>query len=238
MMDRCFINVSEPVSIGHDTALSNGVTVLTHSLWHPALLGGTVVFAPTTIGARNILYVNAVIAPGVTTGDDVTIAAGALVLQDVPDGSTAVGNPARIVKATPAVPRDLDEPRKDQLIREVLRTYAETLPVKGVEVAPDSEPDALRLTFEGQPMIIRYLPATMASGELADITLAFGDGGRSRGPCHFDLAASTMTGQPSPIAEDLRDHLRRRTVRIFTDRPFRPLPPANIARLRARLRQS
>ena len=39
------------------------------------------------------------------------------------------------------------------------------------------------------------------------------------------------------LAEDLRDHLRRRTIRIFTDRPFQPLPPANIARLRARLRQ-
>ena len=55
IMDRCFINISEPVTIGSDTALSIGVTILTHSLWQPALTGGTMVFAPAAIGRRNIL---------------------------------------------------------------------------------------------------------------------------------------------------------------------------------------
>jgi acetyltransferase-like isoleucine patch superfamily enzyme len=237
IMERCFINVSEPVSIGDDTALSNGVTVLTHSLWHPALLGGTVVFAPTAIGDRNILYVNAVIAPGVTTGNDVTVGAGALVLHDVPGGSTAVGNPARIMKATPPVPRELDETKRDELLREVLRSYAETLPIKGVTVTGTDDRDTVSAFFDGQPVLIRYLRAS-GRGDSADITLAFGSGAALAGRCHFDLSAGTMAGQPTPLAEDLRDHLRRRTIRIFTDRPFRPLPPANLARLRERLRQS
>jgi acetyltransferase-like isoleucine patch superfamily enzyme len=238
VMDRCFINVSETVTIGDDTALSNGVTVLTHSLWHPALLGGTVVFAPAKIGDRNILYVNAVIAPGVTTGNDVTVAAGALLLQDVPDGSTAVGNPARVIKTVPAVPRELDDERKDRLIREVLRSYAETLPVKGVTVTPSGDPDVVCASLDGRAAVIRYLPATTRGGASADITIAFGAGAPLAGRCHFDLAAATMTGEPSPLSEDLRDHLRRRTIRIFTDRPFSPLPPANLARLRERLRAS
>ena len=233
VMDRCFINVSEAVDIGDDTALSIGVTLLTHSLWQPILTGGTSVFAPTRIGSRNILYVNAIVAPGVTTGDDVTVAAGALVLQDVPDGAVAVGNPARIVKSVPPVPRELDQTRKDSLVREVLRTYAEALPVKGVTVNETADPNVLDAVFDGERTVIRYLAGD--GGGDADITVGFRPADGRSGRVHFDLAACTMSGETTRLAEDLRDHLRRRTIRIFTDRPFQPLPPASIARLRQRL---
>jgi maltose O-acetyltransferase len=39
----------------------------------------------------------AVICPGVTIGKDSVIGAGAVVTKDVPAGSIAVGNPARVV---------------------------------------------------------------------------------------------------------------------------------------------
>jgi acetyltransferase-like isoleucine patch superfamily enzyme len=238
IMDRCFINISEPVSIGADTALSVGVTVLTHSLWSPVLSGGTSVFAPTRIGSRNIVYVNAILAPGVTTGDDVTVAAGALVLQNVPDGSMAVGNPARIMKAVPQVPRELGQERRDTIVRDLLRGYAEALPTKGVQVEMGDDPDALVATFEGVRIHVRYFPDVGSAGTPADISLRFGDQPARSARCHFDLAARRMIGESSPLAEDLRDYLRRRTIRIFTDRPFQSLPPANIARLRALLRQA
>jgi hypothetical protein len=44
-----------------------------------------------------------------------------------------------------------------------------------------------------------------------------------------------MEGEPTALAEDLRDFLRRRSIRVFTDQPFRSLPLANTARLKARL---
>jgi acetyltransferase-like isoleucine patch superfamily enzyme len=238
VMDRCFINLSEPVSIGSDTALSNGVTILTHSLWQPALFGGTTIFAPSTIGSRNILYVNAIIAPGVTTGDDVTVAAGALVLHDVPDGAMAIGNPARIIKTTPPAPRTLEASRKDALMRDILRTYVETVPVKGGTVEEWDDPDLAVVTVSGLRESIRYLPLESPSGGPADITVGFDAAPGRAGRCHFDVAASRMSGEPTLISEDFRDYLRRRTIRIFTDRPFQPLPPANVARLRAWLRTS
>jgi hypothetical protein len=37
-----------------------------------------------------------------------------------------------------------------------------------------------------------------------------------------------------PLAEDLRDFLRRRGIRIFSDRPFQSLPLLNLQRLQQR----
>src|SRR5438552_9670131 len=103
LMDGCFVNVCEPVSIGSDTALSNNVIVLTHSTWHPALEGGAPLFAPVVIGDDVIVYVNAVIGPGVHVGNHCTVGAGAVVTRDVPDRFTAFGNPARLAAILPAL---------------------------------------------------------------------------------------------------------------------------------------
>jgi hypothetical protein len=110
--------------------------------------------------------------------------------------------------------------------------------VKGVSATYDASADTVSATFGDTTEIVRY-DAQTASGKAnsaATVTLAFGGpraGARTR--CHFDLSERTATGTLSPVAEDLRDFLRRRTIRIYTDSPFRPLPPANVERLRKRL---
>ncbi|WP_312922329.1 acyltransferase [Stutzerimonas nitrititolerans] len=43
---------------------------------------------------------NAIILPGVTIGKNSVVGAGSVVTKDVPDFSVAVGNPARVIKAT------------------------------------------------------------------------------------------------------------------------------------------
>jgi acetyltransferase-like isoleucine patch superfamily enzyme len=238
VMDHCFINLSAQVSIGDDTALSNGVTVLTHSLWQPLLEGGTAQFAPVHIGSRCILYVNAVVAPGITIGDDVTVAAGALVMQNVPDGSTAVGNPARVMRSTPAVPRAISPERQDQIVRDILRAWAGTLPVKGVTVSYDSATDSVTTVHRDMDIVwysARLQPSRPPQG--TTISLAFGERPTDTDAlCHIDLLSKQMSGRASPIAEDLRDFLRRRTIRIYTDQPFQPLAPATIDRLRRQIR--
>jgi maltose O-acetyltransferase len=38
------------------------------------------------------------ILPGIKIGDNVTIGAGSVVVNDIPDGCVAVGNPCRVVR--------------------------------------------------------------------------------------------------------------------------------------------
>ncbi|MBT1169959.1 hypothetical protein [Bifidobacterium sp. SO4] len=44
------------------------------------------------------IYTHSVVVGGITVGNNVTIAAGAIVLGDIPDNCVVAGNPARIVK--------------------------------------------------------------------------------------------------------------------------------------------
>jgi sugar O-acyltransferase (sialic acid O-acetyltransferase NeuD family) len=58
-----------------------------------AHLGGTV-----TIGKRTHVGIGAVVLPHLHIGNDVMVGGGAVVISDLPDGVTAVGVPAKIIK--------------------------------------------------------------------------------------------------------------------------------------------
>lgn len=237
LMDRSFINLCREVTIGNDSALSNGVVLLTHTMWHPQLQGGPVIAAPVHIGDDVIVYVNAVVAPGVTIGDGCTVAANALVVSDVRDRSLAIGNPARVTGLMPAYPRELAPERVDGLIRSILADYVRESAVKGLTAASKSA-DVITVAYGRSTETIRYLPFSESTpaGDGADVTLAARSTPQAeRGRCHFDLAGGRLLGAASDVSEDLRDFLRRQGIRVFADAPFRSLPPANIARLKARL---
>jgi len=53
---------------------------------------------PVTIGDNCWLGGNSVICPGVTIGNNVVVAAGAIVTKDVPDWCIVAGNPARVIR--------------------------------------------------------------------------------------------------------------------------------------------
>jgi len=227
------------VAIGDGSALSYGVIILTHGAAQPLLMGYNAKFAPVKIGAQCSVYINSVILPGVTIGDYSTIAACSLVNKDIPEYALASGNPARIiVKGKGNYPRQPDDSEIDALMRGILTDYAGTLKLKGLKVLEiiPGHPFRLTVLFQDRTYTIDYLggnPSGLPGGPVADVTLSYNEPPADRkGKVHFDLKELKITGEPGLLAEDLRDYLRRRAIRIFNEKPFRNIPLSNLKKLK------
>lgn len=95
---NCVILDVVAVTIGDRTQIGPGVQILTADHPREAVQreSGLEFGRPVSIGRNVWIGGGAIILPGVTIGDDVLIGAGSVVTRDVPSGSTAFGNPARI----------------------------------------------------------------------------------------------------------------------------------------------
>ncbi len=96
------------LTIGDDCSISAGVHLYTHDTVRRVLSGGTheIERAPTAIGSRCYIGPNTVVVKGVSIGDGSVIGANSLVLEDVPPGSRAHGNPCRVVGTTESLLAD------------------------------------------------------------------------------------------------------------------------------------
>lgn len=61
-------------------------------------LAGYMIYKPITVGNNVWFGAGVTVCPGVTIGDDCAIGAGSVVVQDIPAGSIAVGNPCRVIR--------------------------------------------------------------------------------------------------------------------------------------------
>lgn len=65
----------------------------------------------TLVKRRATIGTGAVLLPGITVGEGALVGAGAVVLEDVPDGAVVVGNPARIIRCDPTSRGLIGRPR-------------------------------------------------------------------------------------------------------------------------------
>ena len=123
--DLKYINIIHPSAIvAWSVKLSNGIVIASNVVVNPfAEIGagvilntasiiehecliddfshvapGAVLCGNVKVGKRSFIGANSVIKQGLTIGDDVIVGAGSVVISDIPDNVTVVGNPARILK--------------------------------------------------------------------------------------------------------------------------------------------
>jgi len=85
--DSCIINTG--ASVDHECIVGNGVHIAP----------GVTVAGCVEIRKRAFIGAGATILPRLTIGKDAVIGAGAVVTKDIPDGTVAWGNPARVMRS-------------------------------------------------------------------------------------------------------------------------------------------
>ena len=96
---ECFIEAVAPVVIGSDCQFGPQVMILTshHARTADGAVSRSASPRPVEIGDRVWIGARAVVVPGVTIGNDVAIAAGAVVTRDCLQPGTYAGVPARLI---------------------------------------------------------------------------------------------------------------------------------------------
>ena len=104
---NCFINYNcvfldcAAIEIGDDLQMAPAVQLYTatHPLDRAQRLAGWEYAKPIRIGSGVWIGGGAIVLPGVTIGDGCVVGAGSVVTRDLPPGTLALGNPARIVRS-------------------------------------------------------------------------------------------------------------------------------------------
>lgn len=111
------INTARDVRIGDEVGIGIGTRIFTHGAYLSEWDGYPVDFAPVTIGSE-VWLPQAVVMPGVTIGVQVVVAAGSVVVGDLPGGVLAGGVPAKIIRRGAYGPRRVLPSRDRRMILE------------------------------------------------------------------------------------------------------------------------
>ncbi|HET6449408.1 MAG TPA: acyltransferase [Conexibacter sp.] len=135
------------ITVEDGATITANVEILAHDASTKKLLGYTIV-APVTICRDAFIGNSAIILPGVTVGAGAIVGAGSVVRHDVPPGTIAVGNPARVVGDVAAYAE-----RHRRLMED-----APVYPAEGWSVPGGIAPAQMRQMREQLAGVIGYVP--------------------------------------------------------------------------------
>ena len=195
IFERTVINPSESVEIGNDVGIGAEVMIWTHGAWLDITQGFPSDFGPVKIGNNVWLPARSIVLPNVTIGDDTVIGIGSIINKDIPSGCLAAGSPCKVIKEN-CYPKELSREELRKKCLEIISDWCKLHKDKNILI------DSIRVWGEGI------------------ITLKQKDKFT-----HYNIRTKEMSGFDNNTSEDLRDYLRRRGIKIYTDKPFKSITP-------------
>lgn len=192
IFERVLINPNSEVTIGDNCGIGREVQIWTHGAWLDPLAGFPSDFGPVSIGSNVWLPARCVILPNTSIGDNCVIGINSIVNKSIPAGSLAAGSPVRVLREH-AYPRRKSIKEARALLRSVVNDWETEIQHKRPGLAYSID-------------------------VVEDVKVQLAVGGEET---FFDCLEKTTEGAVNPVSEDLRDYLRRRGIKIFTDDFFK-----------------
>jgi acetyltransferase-like isoleucine patch superfamily enzyme len=225
---QTLVNTARPVTIGHEVGLGTRTSIYTHGAYPSRLQGFPVAFDGVEIG--DFAWVpGAIINPGVRIGRNCVVGVNSLVTSNLPDGSLAVGSPAKVIKEN-AYPRPFSAEQRAAFFREFLGRYAVLL-ASDAPVAGDGDEaagatallDTGAVVFAGVAADEAGLVAAglAGNGGLDDrrvmvIGNGVGSAALPAGWTALDPVSRRIHGAADPASERFVNELRRYGIRFYS----------------------
>jgi len=193
IFERTIINPSESVEIGDDVGIGAEVMIWTHGAWLDVTQGFPSDFGPVKIGNNVWLPARSIVLPNVSIGDDCVIGINSIINKSLPDGCFAAGSPCKVIKEN-AYPRKMRDSEIQKMIEDILSDWEILCEHKG---------------------ITRTIKTKYKKGKIYL--------NQSHFETIYNIDERTIEGYTNDVSEDLRDYLRRRGIKIYTDRFFKSI---------------
>lgn len=224
---QTLINTARPVTIGHEVGLGTRTSIYTHGAYPSRLQGFPVAFDGVEIGDFAWLP-GATVNPGVRVGRNCVVGVNSLVTSSLPDGSLAVGSPAKVIKEN-AYPRPFNPEQRARFFAEFLARYSVLLGSDarvagaGDEGAGTAILDTAAVVYAGIATddAGRVAENLAANGGLDDRrVIVIGEGiGEAELPAGWtglDPRSRRIRGAADPASERFVNELRRHGIRFYS----------------------
>ena len=198
IFENTIINPSEPVEIGDNCGIGADVMIWTHGAWLDITQGFPADFGPVKMGDNVWLPARSIVLPNVTIGNDVVIGINSIINRSLPDGCFAAGSPCKVIKEN-VYPKEVSDDELAKMVRGILNDWT-TLIQRKLE---GFEPPTISTNYYKKT---RKIKLTLDGEETI-----------------YNIVERTIEGGNGDIVEDLRDYLRRRGIKFFTNKGFRSI---------------
>ena len=193
IFENTVLNPSESIEIGDNCGIGADVMIWTHGAWLDITQGFPSDFGPVKIGKNVWLPARSIVLPNVEIGDNVVIGTNSIINRDLPSGCFAAGSPCKVIKEN-VYPKKLSDEEIEIMITNILEDWLKLIRSKQVT-------RNIKVRYEKQNIYLN----------------------QSYHETIYNIEERTINGHINNVSEDLRDYLRRRGIKIYTDRFFKSI---------------